>query len=194
MYWSEAQERVQSEKSSKDRDLTNAEIANLDISLHRDIFLRTLLHHLSGVLQNVVGVEETSGFISIVGQKIGDEINQAYKSALKVERLSREQVVQVCLDLKSRIQGDFFILEQNNEKIVFGNRQCPFAEKVLGRPSLCMMTSNVFGSIAAENLGYGKVVIEKAIARGDAECRVVVYLQPTGESENVQGREYFKMD
>ena len=51
----------------------------------------------------------------------------------------------------------------------------PFAEKVVGRPALCMMTSNVFGSIAAENLGYAKVVLEQAIARGDSGCRVVVY-------------------
>ncbi len=72
---------------------------------------------------------------------------------------------------------------------MLGNRACPFAEKVVGRPALCMMTSNVFGVIAAQNLGYAKVVIEEAIARGDAGCRVVVYLTPT---EGAAGREYFK--
>jgi hypothetical protein len=36
-----------------------------------------------------------------------------------------------------------------------------------------MMTSNVFGSIAAENLGDAKVVIDRAIARGDKECKVI---------------------
>jgi hypothetical protein len=55
-----------------------------------------------------------------------------------------------------------------------------------------MMTSNVFGSIAADNLGYSKVVLEKTIARGDPGCRVTVYLQPTPEAENATGREYFK--
>ena len=69
------------------------------------------------------------------------------------------------MDLKRRIQGDFYVIEQDDEKIVLGNRACPFAEKVVGRPALCMMTSNVFGSIAAENLGYAKVVIEQAIAQ-----------------------------
>jgi CheY-like chemotaxis protein len=54
---------------------------------------------------------------------------------------------------------------------VLGNRACPLAEKVVGRPR--MMTSNVFGGIAAENLGYAKVVLEQAIARGDSGCRVV---------------------
>jgi len=167
-------------------------ISELALPLERDVFLRTLLRHLAGTLQKVVGLEEASGFVSVVGQEIGDEINQAYKSALAVSQLTRTQVGEVLVDLKRRIQGDFFILEENEEKIVLGNRACPFGEKVIGRPALCMMTSNVFGSIAAENLGYSKVVIEEAIARGDAGCRVVVYLKPTPEAEGAPGREYFK--
>ena len=115
-----------------------------------------------------------------------------FTHGLGVSSLSRQQVGEVLVDLKRRIQGDFFIIEEDEEKIVFGNRACPFAEKVIGRPALCMMTSNVFGSIAAENLGYSKVVIEQAIARGDAGCRVVVHLKPTAAAEAAQGREYFK--
>ena len=164
----------------------------LPVPLERDVFLRTLLRHLAGTLQDVVGLEEASGFVSVVGQKIGDEINNAYTSALAVDRLSREQVADVLVDLKRRIQGDFFIIEEDDDKIVLGNRACPFAEKVVGRPALCMMTSNVFGSIAAENLGYAKVVLEQAIARGDSGCRVVVYLKPSEAAQQATGREYFK--
>ena len=167
-------------------------VSKLSLPLERDVFLRTLLRHLAGTLENVVGLEEASGFISIVGQEMGDEMNQGYKNALAVDRLNREQVADVLVDLKRRIQGDFFIIEQDDERIVLGNRACPFAEKVIGRPALCMMTSNVFGSIAAQNLGYSKVVIEKAIARGDPGCRVVVYLKPTTAAEAATGREYFK--
>ena len=164
----------------------------LDLPLERDVFLRTLVRELAGTLQDVVGLTEASGFVSVVGQRVGDGINQHYKAALGVEQLSREQVADVLVDLKRRIQGDFHILDETDEKIVFGNRRCPFAEKVVGREALCMMTSNVFGSIAAENLGYAKVSLEQTIARGDAGCRVVVYLKPTQESEAVPGREYVK--
>ena len=167
-------------------------VRELPIPLERDVFLRTLLRHLAGTLQNVVGLEEASGFVSVVGQEIGDEINQTYKNALAVSSLSRQQVGEVLVDLKRRIQGDFYIIEESDEKIVLGNRACPFAEKVIGRPALCMMTSNVFGSITAENLGYAKVAIEQAIARGDVGCRVVVYLKSTPEAQAAQGREYFK--
>jgi predicted ArsR family transcriptional regulator len=167
-------------------------IQTLDLPLERDVFLRTLVRHLAGTLQEVVGLEEASGFVSVVGQKIGDEINSAYTAALAVEQLTREQVADVLVDLKRRIQGDFFIIEEDDQKIVLGNRACPFAEKVVGRPALCMMTSNVFGSIAAQNLGYAKVVLEKAIARGDSGCRVVVHLKPTEAAQQAVGREYFQ--
>jgi hypothetical protein len=167
-------------------------VSELSLPLERDVFLRTLLRHLAGTLQTVVGLEEASGFISVVGQEMGDELNRGYKGALAVDSLTREQVADVLIDLKRRIQGDFFVIEQDDEKIVLGNRACPFAEKVIGRPALCMMTSNVFGSIAAENLGYAKVVIEAAIARGGPGCRVVVHLKPTPAAEAAQGREYFK--
>jgi predicted ArsR family transcriptional regulator len=138
-----------------------------------------------------VGLDEASGFISVVGQRMGDQIDQEYKTALQVTKLDRSQVAEVLVDLKRRIQGDFFVIEQDDEKIVLGNRACPFAEKVVGRPAMCMMTSNVFGSIAAKNLGYAKVSLEQTIAVGDPGCRVVVYLKSTPRSEAANGREYF---
>lgn len=168
-----------------------ADVQQLDPPLERDLFLRSLIRELSGTLQDVVGLDEASGFISVVGQRIGDQINSSYRSALSVSHLSREQVAQVLVDLKRRIQGDFYVIEETDERIVLGNRACPFGDKVQGRPALCMMTSNVFGVIAAENLGYGKVSLEQTIAQGHGGCRVVVYLKPTPAAQAAQGREYF---
>lgn len=173
---------------------TGADVKTLPVALDRDVFLRTLLRHLSGVLQDVVGVEEASGFVSTVGQRIGDDLNREYRAALHVDRLDPQQVGQVLVDLKRRIQGDFYIIEETPEKIVLGNRACPFGDKVLGRPALCMMTSNVFGSVAADNLGYAKVVVEESIAAGHGQCRVVVYLTPSPEAEASPGREYFQSE
>ncbi|HTO02162.1 MAG TPA: methanogen output domain 1-containing protein [Opitutus sp.] len=169
-------------------------MSTLDVPLERDVFSRTLIRELSGVLQEVVGLEEAAGFVSIVGQNMGREIEGMYKNALQVSRLNRQQVTQVLLDLKRRIQGDFYVIEEDDEKIVFGNRRCPFGEKVIGRPAMCMMTSNVFGAIAANNLDYAKVELQQTIAQGHPGCRVVVYLKTTEESERAAGREYFKPD
>lgn len=166
-------------------------LSTLDIPLERDVFLRTLLRELAGTLQEVVGLEEASGFVSVVGQNMGRQMDRDYRAALGVARLTREQVAEVLVDLKARIQGDFHVIEHDDEKIVLGNRVCPFAEKVVGRPALCMMTSNVFGSIAAENLGYAKVELRETIAAGDPGCRVVVHLRPTPAADAAHGREYF---
>lgn len=169
-------------------------IAALPVPLDRDLFLRKLIRHLAGALQDVVGLSEAAGFVSIVGQRMGDEIGDAYKAALDVSQLDRDGVRDVCLDLKRRIEGDFYVIEEDDEKIVFGNRACPFSEQVIGRGALCMMTSNVFGTIAAQNLGYGKVVLEETIANGDGRCRVVLYLKQTGASDAADGREYLRAD
>jgi len=171
---------------------TRRSLALLDIPLERDVFFRTLLRHLAGALADIVGVDEAAGFVSVVGQRLADDIDGQYRRALNVERLSREQVADVLVDLKRRIEGDFYVIEENEDRIVLGNRKCPFEQEVLGRPVVCMLTSNMFGAIAAENLGYVKVAIEKAISRGDAECRIVLHLRVTPESQAVDGREYVR--
>jgi hypothetical protein len=56
-----------------------------------------------------------------------------------------------------------------------------------------MMTSNVFGYIGAENLGYAGVALERTIAQGHDGCRVVVHLRPRDDAPSGV-REYFRRD
>lgn len=169
-----------------------ADPERVEVPLDRDVFLRSLVRELAGALEDVVGLAEAQGFISVVGGTIGGTIDRDYRAALGVERLERSQMARVLVDLKRRINGDFYVIAEDDEKIVLGNRRCPFGEKVLGRPSMCMMTSNVFGSLVANNLDYAKVSLEETIARGHGGCRVVVYLKPTEEAFAADGREYFQ--
>lgn len=168
-----------------------SEVAAADVGLERDIFTRQLLRELAGTLQDVVGLEDASGYISVVGTAIGEHIDRGYREALAVDKLSREQVAEVLVDLKRRIQGDFYVIEETEDRIVLGNRACPFGEMVRDRPSLCMMTSNVFGHIAAQNLGYAAVSLQETIATGHSHCRVVVHLRPTEELPD-EAREYYQ--
>jgi predicted ArsR family transcriptional regulator len=163
----------------------------LDLPLDRDLFLRSLIRELAGTLEEVVGYEEAAGYISLVGQHIGDWINALYTKKLGVDTLNRQQVAEVLADLKQRINGNFSIVEQDNKKIVLHSTNCPFEDKVLDRPSICMMTSNVFGVITAANLGYAKVILEETIAARCKRCRIVVHLQQSPEADAAQGREYY---
>lgn len=56
------------------------DIQKMNISLERDGFLRTLIRHLTGTLQDTVGEEDSKGFVSVVGQVMGEEINMTYKN------------------------------------------------------------------------------------------------------------------
>ena len=51
--------------SGKTEDMTKLE--ELSLPLERDLFLRGLIRELAGTLQDVVGVREASGYISVVG-------------------------------------------------------------------------------------------------------------------------------
>ncbi len=168
-------------------------IADLKIPLERDLFCRSLISELAGMLQDVVGLKESEGYISLVGKHIGEWINQCYKSELNQEKLDRQQVVDVLVDLKSRIHGEFRVVDQDEKKVVLKNSRCPFEDKVKDRQCMCMMTSNVFGTITANNLGYAKVILEKTIAKGDPECEVIVQFDPD-QSTDMEGREYFNLN
>lgn len=174
--------------ASRDKEPT---VPNLALPLERDRFLRELVGELAQTLEDVVGREEAAGFINIVGQHVAEWLDTPYREAYGVDALDAEQLANVLVDLKRRIQGGFTIEECTPERIVLVNSQCPFGANVKGRESLCMMTSTVFGTLAAENLGYAKVEVDRAIARGDTGCRVVLYLRETEATAARPGMEYF---
>lgn len=164
-----------------------------EIAIDGSSFVRRLLNELVDVLQDVVGSQEARGFIAIVGARIGDSFNAAYRLAVGDRDLEESEVADAMVDLKRRIGGDFYVMQLGEDEILLGNRRCPFGDSVRGRPALCMMTSNVFGRIAAENLGYAKVSVEEAFATGEQRCIVRVMLEGSAKTDTSPGREYFRV-
>jgi predicted ArsR family transcriptional regulator len=167
-----------------------SDLKALDVPLERDLFMRKMLRELTGTLEDVVGVEDAAGYVSVVGSAMGQWIDKQYRQALSVDHLDVEQVSQVFVDLKGRIGGDFYIVSCDENRIVIGNRTCPFGQMAHDRPSMCMMTSNVFGRIAADNLGYARVELQETIAQSAKECRIVVHLEPR-DGAPADEREYY---
>lgn len=159
--------------------------------IDRDAFFREILRELAGALEDVVGLDQAEGFVSVVGQRIAESIDHGYREAHGTPRLSAEQVGEVLVDLKARIGGSFRVESQDEARIVLRNAACPFGDRVIGRPALCMMTSNVFGAITANNLGYARVTLQATIAHGHDGCEVIIDLHPPTESPALGGREYF---
>lgn len=166
------------------------EQARFDVELDRDLFHRHLIGELAETLQETVGEEHAEGYITLVGARMGRLLDDMYRRGAGATRLSREQVSQALVDLKRRIGGTFRLVDEDSDatRLTYHNTTCPFGDRVEGRPSLCMMTSNVFGSIAARNLGYARVELEKTIANGDGHCRVTVHLE---QQTDALGKEHF---
>lgn len=167
----------------------SATVGNCEVDLDQAGFFRNVIGALAGTMEEVIGREDASAFVSVVGTRIGDDLARQYRAALGSQASELEAIAAVLVDLKARIGASFEISSLSEDEIVLVNGDCPFAEKVVGRPSLCMMTATVFGRIVSQAKGYARVRVEESIATGHGSCRVRVALRP-GEGGN-DGHEFF---
>jgi anti-sigma regulatory factor (Ser/Thr protein kinase)/predicted ArsR family transcriptional regulator len=163
-------------------------------SFGKEAFLRALVVEMARSVEGEEGPAAVEALVAQVGANIGSRMEEEYRRARDiVGALEPAQVADLYVRLKAAIDGDFYIVEANEDRIVLGNRACPFGEAVKRAPGLCRMTSSVFGGIAARNFGEASVVLEQRIAVGDPECRVVVSLSGRGSEEEDSGHSYTAM-
>jgi predicted ArsR family transcriptional regulator len=171
-------------------DALGAEPIERKEDLEREVFLLSMVNALSGTLQDVVGLKDAEGYISTVGERIGETICGAYRNSSDNGEIKLDDLSYILTDLKARIGGTFKVESEDSKTIEFSNTKCPFGSFVDGRPSLCMMTSNVFGTIAATLHGEARVELLKTIANGDGCCSVLVHTDGSAGG----GRRYFAYD
>jgi anti-sigma regulatory factor (Ser/Thr protein kinase) len=165
--------------------------ARPDGSFGKESFLRALVVQLAQSLEARHGPAETQAIVAQVGMDVGSRMEEHYRRARDVVgELSPEQIADLYVRLKAAIDGDFYVVEVTPERIVLGNRACPFGDVVRKAPGLCRMTSSVFGGIAARNTGGASVVLEERIAVGDPECRVVVWLSGARRGQFAAAHDY----
>jgi predicted ArsR family transcriptional regulator len=150
---------------------------DITTTFDRTGFFLEMIAQLSSSLEDVIGLEDAEGYFALVGTSIGSQMSAHYRKANGHDDLTAQQIAEALVDLKTRIDGGFSIESVTDTQITLVNTRCPFGEKVIGRRSLCMMTSNVFGTIAADAAGRATVDLQETIAAGDAGCRVVVHLR-----------------
>lgn len=148
------------------------------ISFWLERFFGPVIRSLSTALEDTVGAREASGFVNLGGLAIAEEIQAEYLRAAGAARLDRTAMSSALIDLKRRLGGDFYIIVDSQDRIVLGNRRCPFGDLAKACPSLCTITSHVFGHMVAESQGYGRVTLADTIARGSPGCRIVIDLDP----------------
>lgn len=141
-------------------------------------FLRALVVQLARAVEVQHGPDAAEAAVAQVGADVGGRMEEEFRRAEGlVGRLTPEQVGECYVRLKHAIDGGFSVLEADEHHVVLVNDRCPFGDVVRSAPSLCRMTSSVFGGIAARNSdGPAAVLLEERIAVGDPGCRVTVYL------------------
>lgn len=158
----------------------------------RESFLRALVVQLARAIEFQHGPDAADAAVAQVGIDVGGQMEEEFRQARGlVGRLGPEQLAECYVRLKHAIDGGFVVLEASEERVVLGNQRCPFGDVVRYAPSLCRMTSAVFGGIAARNAVQGAdVILEERIAVGDPGCRVVVDLRPPAQSSRRSGHHY----
>ncbi|MER5265360.1 methanogen output domain 1-containing protein [Actinosynnema sp. NPDC002837] len=144
----------------------------------RESFLRALVVQLANAVEAQQGPEAAQRAIAQVAVDIGGQVELEFRQATGTTdaSLSAQRIADCVIRLKAAIGGTFRVVDVTDERIVLVNGQCPFGPEVRQSPSLCRMTTAVFGGIAARNAGRAAVTLEERIAVGDPGCRVVIHL------------------
>ncbi|HVF03831.1 MAG TPA: ATP-binding protein [Frankiaceae bacterium] len=154
----------------------------------KEAFLRALVVQLAEAVEMHEGPVAGARAVTQVGVDVGGRMEEDYRAALGVVgRMTPQQIADCLVRLKSAIGGTFRVVEVSDEQIVLTNEHCPFGNVVQRAPSLCRMTSSVFGGIAARNSDGASVMLEERIAVGDPGCRVVIRLntpEPEGRGHH----------
>ncbi len=135
-------------------------------------FFNRMIGALSETIEDVVGVEDAESFIGVVGRRIGN----SDLAELRGRDCDARQVADHLVAFKAQIGGSFRVEKIDGDCIIFSNGHCPFGKEVVGRTSLCQMTTNVFGRVAANATGFARVHVAESLARSDARCLVKVRL------------------
>lgn len=155
-----------------------------DGTFGKESFLRALVVQMARAVEFEHGPDAAEAAVAQVGADVGGRMEDEFRLAEElVGRLTPEQIGECYVRLKHAIDGGFQVVHADENRIVLTNDRCPFGDVVRSAPSLCRMTSSVFGGIAARSAdGPVGVLLEERIAVGDPGCRVTVYLtEPPAE-------------
>ncbi|WP_420934137.1 hypothetical protein ACOJR9_17345 [Alteromonas sp. A081] len=72
-------------------------------------------------MEDVIGTEESKGFVGMVADHVGEMFYEKYKTHLGDEKMPPEVIAQVLVDLKRRIGGKFSLSAITPNTIVLQN-------------------------------------------------------------------------
>jgi len=162
----------------------------------KEAFLRALVVQLARTVDYEHGPDAAETVVAQVGADVGGQMEREFRLAEHVVgAMTPEQMARCYVRLKHAIDGEFVVVEADEHHIVLTNTRCPFGDAARMAPSLCRMTSSVFGGIAARNHGEPvSVLLEERIAVGDPTCRVVIAFDDSVDLDHDAAHRYAPPD
>jgi predicted ArsR family transcriptional regulator len=142
-----------------------------------------LLGSLAATLEEVIGEENASGLTARVGNEIGEQLAREYCAKVGHIPGTMAEIAQVIVNFERDLGGHLTIAEMSDTHVVFTAKTCPFSCATNRKPSLCAMVVNMIGRIAADAAGYACVRVERALALGHSDCRVILSLVDDQEDD-----------
>lgn len=108
----------------------------------KESFLRALVVQLARAVEFEHGQDAADRAVAQVGVDVGGQMEQEFRAAEGVVgQMTPEQLARCYVRLKHAIDGGFYVIEVTDDRIVLGNRRCPFSVpdavvKVLSRTSV----------------------------------------------------------
>jgi signal transduction histidine kinase len=158
--------------------------------LTRESLMLQLITHLSKLTYSLFDDHFSREYIMAASLRMAQAIDKKCKEAYgNDDHLSLEQFINLQLSTSDKL---FHLTEKAENKVVVCSNTCPFEKIINEVPNLCMVTSAIFGGIAALNFGFSKVSLRKQIVLGDSCCEVCIYVKNDEESAQEDGIVYTK--
>jgi predicted ArsR family transcriptional regulator len=148
----------------------------LKLELDREKMLSECVRAFGVMIEDVVGADDARGYVSIVGERIGEFVAAEIAKGVDFESLSIDQTADLLVEVQNLLGGCFDVEVQNGHQIRLTNTQCPYSTQYAGRQSLCTLTSSIMGTVASMCNGQARVQLLETIAQNGACCRAVVHL------------------
>ncbi len=161
------------------KQLGMAKLWYVPVTLNKENYFNSTVLNLGKEFNDEVSKKKVKKAAIATAKKIEEQ----YKKFHGSDKLNYTQVIDSLVDAQKKIGGNFIVVERTEDIIILRNTKCPFGEKVRKAPCLCATTSALCGVMTAKNLGYGKVVLKKTIAKGSGECLIHIHLKKTKEME-----------
>jgi predicted ArsR family transcriptional regulator len=159
------------------KQLGMAKLWYVPVTLNREGYFNDLVLNLGSEFD-----ETSKSKIKKAAISTAKKVEEQYKKFHGVNQLNFAQVIDSLIDAQRKVGGNFILVERTEDLIILRNTKCPFGDNVKKAPQLCATTSALCGVMAARNLGYGKVVLKKRIAKGHTECLIHINLKKTKET------------